>query len=460
MWESPIYKFKAKIGKKQEQVFIDVTGSAPNFSEPGKQLESTFKTLLKNRKPKDIKILDFGAAKLRNTIYLLRKGYTVYACEFGDLFKRSNQANEYFKAAKKFKNFKPLVFPNDFVNVRTKFDVILLINVINIMPVPIERLLVLTLCKQRIKNDGYLLWYTQHGAYDPKTAFGNLNDGLITGKGRKYHMFYRDFTRLEIHNMLKSTGFSHNKKFTFAGSGSNQAYVFDSDGSILIERSLGLTKMLKSTSKQKFDKIPRKSWGTKVKHQKVVYDSKQPTKITKLENINIIETYLNELLSLLSGNSRAHKYHELIFSILKLVFDHSLTNPKKEEYIADDTKRVDITFSNQRKAGFFKQLAEGYNIQCPNIFIECKNYTRDLKNPEFAQIQTRLNPKRGVFGILVCREFKNKTLQKKRQIEILKDNKFVIIFEDSDIKKLVKWRMEEDYDQIDNLLETKFRQLI
>lgn len=88
MWKTPIYKFKTEIDGKKQEIFIDVTGSAPNFKEPGKQLEGTFEVLLKDLDPEKTKILDFGAAKLRNTIYLLKKGFTVYSCEFDDLFGR------------------------------------------------------------------------------------------------------------------------------------------------------------------------------------------------------------------------------------------------------------------------------------------------------------------------------------------------------------------------------------
>src|SRR5438309_1073507 len=140
MWESPIYKFKTEINGKTESIFIDVTGSAPMFTVPGEQLESAFRVLLEGLEPSKTKILDFGAAKLRNTIYLLKKGYTIYSCEFRDLFARSKQASDFLNEAKEFDNFKQMVFPNDFLEFDEKFDVVLLVNVLNIMPVPIERL--------------------------------------------------------------------------------------------------------------------------------------------------------------------------------------------------------------------------------------------------------------------------------------------------------------------------------
>ena len=57
MWESPIYKVTAKVEGKNKDILIDVTGSAPNFSEPKKQLEGTFKVLLNGFSPENTKIL-------------------------------------------------------------------------------------------------------------------------------------------------------------------------------------------------------------------------------------------------------------------------------------------------------------------------------------------------------------------------------------------------------------------
>ena len=190
MWESPIYKFKTEIEGKKTEILIDVTGSAPNFTEPMKQLEGTFEVLLKGLEPSKTKILDFGGAKLRNTLYLLKKGFTVYSCEFEDLFKRSKQAHDFLEECKKYSNFKKLVFPNDFVDFEDQFDVVLLINVLNIMPVPIERYSVLALLREKMRENGLLLWYTQHGAYSEEKAVTKLFDGLVTGKGRTYHMYH------------------------------------------------------------------------------------------------------------------------------------------------------------------------------------------------------------------------------------------------------------------------------
>lgn len=459
MWESPIYKFKTEVDGKKKEIFIDVTGSAPTFAKPGKQLEGSFGVLLRGLEPSRTKILDFGGGKLRNTLYLLEKGYTVYSCEFDDLFKRSKQANDFLNQCEGFPNFKKLVFPNDFIDFEEKFDVILLINVLDIMPVPIERLCVLALCREKMKEGGRLLWYTQHGTYSENDAVAKLYDGLVTGKGRGFNMFYRDFTRKEIHDMLQSTGFSYNKDFKFPMSGTNQAYIFNADGPILVDSTLGLIAQLKKKRKVQLEEIERRS-GTDNKK----YTAEIPKKITKLEGVNILKQYLEELKKIKPGRRNATKYHQLIFNILKDIFEGKLKRPKKEEKINQGRKRVDITFDNKYKEGFFCELREIYKVHSPIVPLECKNYSSDLKNPEFDQMLGRLNNRRGNFGIIVCR----KILDSKRILvscrDLIRENpgseKFVIVLDDEDIEKLIEFKIENKDGKIDDFLDEKYKELI
>lgn len=460
MWESPIYKFKLENGKKE--ILIDVTGSAPNFKVPGIQLEGTFKEVLKGLDPSRTKILDFGAAKLRNTIYLLKKGYTVYSCEFKDLFSRSQQANDFYEEAKKYDNFKPLIFPDQFIDLDEKFDVIMLINVINIMPVAMERLCVIALCREKLKENGRLLWYTQHGAYDYDEAVAKIFDGIVTGEGRQYHMFYRDFSRNEIHELLRSQGFTFNNDFKF-GNNPNQVYTFNPDGVVLIDKTLGLLEMLKKKSRLKLKAVERETrWQSDEKDketEKVVYSASVPTKVMQVKQINILETYAQELDNIKAGKKDARKYQELIFNILKIVFDGCLKKPHMETPHANNTQRVDITFVNHREKGFFKQLDGGYHLTCPNIYIECKNYSEDLKNPEYAQMGLRLSESKGQFGMIICRKIIDGIDAEKRQEQLVRDKKYVIILEDSDIKKIVKLKLDGKEDAIDDHLEEKYKKL-
>lgn len=90
IWKLPVYRFIIPYNlnpdgdSRYKDILIDVTDSAPPFNETKKQMAMVFDEgckLLTKESP----ILDFGAGKLRNTIYFLEKGYNVNAVEFEKL---------------------------------------------------------------------------------------------------------------------------------------------------------------------------------------------------------------------------------------------------------------------------------------------------------------------------------------------------------------------------------------
>src|ERR1700722_10084122 len=89
-----------------------------------------------------------------------------------------------------------------------------------------------------------------------------------------------------------------------------------------------------------------------------------------------------------------------------------LTSPISQHPIHEGRKRIDITYTNMATAGFFKWLAAHY--PSAQIFVECKNCTRDLKNPELDQLSSRFSPSRGQVGLLACRSLEDKELFERR----------------------------------------------
>ena len=216
MWESPIYNFEReredKKGKIVKELFtIDVTGSAPVMNVPGGQLESVFKKITENKKPSNTKILDFGAAKLRNTLYLLKKGFQVYSVEFKSVYNRP-QGKKFLKLCEKYNNFYKVTFPDDFYKMKDKFDIILMINVLNVMPLFKERLCTLALCKNFIKKSGLLLIYHMRAVSanpDKYTDEFAINDGWMTSMNLKNKHFYVEPSKEQIFEMAKSAGFTN-----------------------------------------------------------------------------------------------------------------------------------------------------------------------------------------------------------------------------------------------------------
>jgi len=181
---------------------------------------------------------------------------------------------------------------------------------------------------------------------------------------------------------------------------------------------------------------------------------------TKRKILNSIER--NKILSSIKpGNDDASNFHKISFDNLIHIFDKRLSNPNREKEINEGRKRIDIVFDNACKTGFFNKLNTLYHIQCPKIFIECKNYGREIGNPEVDQLLGRFSPTRGKFGILLCRSIDNKVLLIKRCKDVKNDhNGYIIVFDDDDIKALLKFRDNNDENMIDNYMQKKLDELI
>lgn len=174
-----------------------------------------------------------------------------------------------------------------------------------------------------------------------------------------------------------------------------------------------------------------------------------------------IENLIEDLDKITKGTDSANQFHNYIIGALETIFFPALRKPVKEQKQHDGRKRVDIVFNNGADRGFFFDLTAKHKIKCPYIFFECKNYSSDLKNPEFDQLTGRFGDKKGNFGILVCRKNDNKKLLLQSQKDIIHDNRgFVLVLDDNDIKNLIKIKSKQERNGIDDYLDNLFRQII
>lgn len=200
------------------------------------------------------------------------------------------------------------------------------------------------------------------------------------------------------------------------------------------------------------------------KHPKVFKDFKDFTKknakplgnseLNSTADIGDLCAYLTETLTNMPvGAEDAGNYHSLIVGILELIFHPTLSCPKKEVGINDGRKRIDLTFDNAAKHGQLFDLHQIKKVACPFIMIECKNYGREIGNPELDQLAGRFSVNRGNFGMLLCRSVENRKRLIQRCRDLWKDKRELIIpILDEDLVKILgakavapNSRPEEDF---------------
>jgi hypothetical protein len=137
-----------------------------------------------------------------------------------------------------------------------------------------------------------------------------------------------------------------------------------------------------------------------------VRQSATPTKNREIvdQDIRPVAQYLiARLRATAPGLEQATLYHRLVVGILELLLYPDVISPILEREIDDGRKRVDILFDNAASAGFFHRLHTTYRTPAQFIFVECKNYSKDVANPELDQLTGRFSFNRGQVGFLLCR---------------------------------------------------------
>jgi hypothetical protein len=171
------------------------------------------------------------------------------------------------------------------------------------------------------------------------------------------------------------------------------------------------------------------------------------------------DALLTAMVAVKPGNVGATAYHRAVEALLTPLFYPWLSMPEREVAINAGRKRIDITFVNAAAAGFFDWLARRYDA--PYVLIECKNYTGDPANPELDQLAGRFSPRRGTFGLLVCRTIADKDLFAARCRDTADAGQgYIIALDDDDLATLVKARKTGDGSGALRLLRKRFNALV
>jgi hypothetical protein len=170
---------------------------------------------------------------------------------------------------------------------------------------------------------------------------------------------------------------------------------------------------------------------------------------------------LDRVRQIPSGKRHADDYHRAVQHLLTALFYPALDMPVREFRTHDGRKRIDIVYTNVAESGFFAWLDRNGGVPAGLVVVECKNYTGPLANPEFDQLTGRFSPRRGRFGLLCYRGFKDRkadVIQHCRDAA-LDDRGYVIALDDDDLQVLVDSRKDGELTLFRYLMQ-RFQELI
>lgn len=191
-------------------------------------------------------------------------------------------------------------------------------------------------------------------------------------------------------------------------------------------------------------------------------------KVKPIANEQISEISLEEVVKILTdsllatnpGNTDASKYHKLMVGISELIFFPHLSHPIREREINSGRKRIDFTMDNSAISGFFHRLHDVHKIPAGYALIECKNYARDIENPELDQLSGRMTVNSRMFGMLFCRSIANIDLIKDRCRDYWKQKReLILVITDDDVLKWLENIVINPGTILDDL-EAKQREII
>jgi len=170
---------------------------------------------------------------------------------------------------------------------------------------------------------------------------------------------------------------------------------------------------------------------------------------------------IERLKNIQPGRDSADEYHSLMIGVISFLLFPNLIYPKKEDKINQGRKRLDITYANGKVSGLFHRLAFDQWVLANIVHVECKNYNREIANPEFDQLIGRFDSGRGRLGILLFRSSEDIELVFDRAIDAAKAKQGLILPLDDDfIIRCLGHVNNGDRNRIDAELDQVYRRVI
>jgi hypothetical protein len=160
------------------------------------------------------------------------------------------------------------------------------------------------------------------------------------------------------------------------------------------------------------------------------------------------------------GTTDASRYHSFALGVCTFLFYPGLIYPIKELEIHQGRKRVDIKFTNAGERGFFLRMLQSPQTRAVSVLIECKNYEKQINNPELDQLSGRFGHQRGFFGMLLCRRMDDRQRIVDRCRDAANDGRgFMLTLEDADLINLLHFVENGRRPAIDQFLQQRFDEI-
>ncbi|MFO0992952.1 MAG: hypothetical protein U1E67_13595 [Hyphomicrobiales bacterium] len=157
-----------------------------------------------------------------------------------------------------------------------------------------------------------------------------------------------------------------------------------------------------------------------------------------------------------AGMKSAGEYHSFMIGALTFLFYPDLIEPVKEKEIHEGRKRIDLVYTNSASEGFFHRVLAWPSTRAIKVMIECKNYSKEMGNPELDQLTGRFGHQRGFFGIIVCRAISNRAKLILSCKDAANDTRgYMLALDDEDIDRMLAFVEKRQRPEISRYLSAR-----